>query len=119
MTTIRPRVLAYVTRVREPDPRAVGLARMLGAFYGRGINGQTGSVRFGYPAIGTRAKFAGYANTPQLFRGYDPRKVAGGTFRGMPGQLPATSNPGTFGLNSPLQNAMATVTYQQMTGSPV
>lgn len=115
---IVPGVLTYATKVRLPAPQAIALARGIGALYGRGINGETGSVRFGYPAIGTRTKFAGYANTPQLFMGYSPRKVAAGSFRGMPGALPATSNPGTFPLNSPLQNAMATVTLQQMQGRP-
>lgn len=114
---IVPGVLTYATRVRLPDPRAIGLARGIGQLYGRGINGQAGTVRFGYPAIGTRTKFQGYANTPQLFRGYSPRKVAAGSFRGVPGSLPSTSNPSTL-LNSPLQNAMATVTLQQMQGRP-
>jgi hypothetical protein len=109
---MRPRVDIYRTPVRAAAPQAIGLARALGALFGRGINGQTGTVLYGYPAIGDRAKFAGYANSPQLFIGYDPAKVAAGAFRGAPGGLPSTANPN----NTALQRSLATVTAVQLAG---
>lgn len=112
---IRPGIDEYRTPVRAAAPQAVALARALGALFGRGINGQAGTVRYGYPAIGDRAKYAGYAIPPQLFTGFDPRKVAAGAFRGTPGALPSTSSPTTL-LNNPLQRSMATVTDQQLAG---
>jgi len=115
MKTTRPQVDVYRTPVRAAAPQAIGIARALGAMLGRGINGHTGTIRYGYPALGDRNKFAGYANTPQLFMGYDPMKVARGAFRGAPGALPSTSNPTTL-LNSPLQASMATVTAGQLAG---
>lgn len=115
-TTQRPEVDLYQVKVRAAAPQAIAIARGLGALFGRAINGRTnGAVRYGYPAIGTRAKYAGYAFPPQLFRGYDPRKVAAGAFRGAPGALPSTSSPTTL-LNNPLQASMATVTTQQLAG---
>lgn len=113
---MRPEVQEYRTPVRAAAPQAIAIARGLGRLYGRAINGQTnGAVRYGYPAIGTRAKFTGYGFPPQLFRGYDPRKVAAGAFRGAPGALPSTSSPTTL-ANNPLQASMALVTSQQLAG---
>lgn len=108
----KPRVDSYIVRVRAAAPQAIRLARALGAIGGRGINGQTGTIRYGYPAPGTLAKFGGYATPPQLFIGYDARKIAGGTFRGDPSRLPATNT-----TNNPLTNAMAVVTNAQMGNS--
>lgn len=110
-----PQVDTYTVRVRAAAPQAISLALGLGALFGRGINGQTGTIKYGYPAIGSREKFQGYVNAPQIFTGYDPMKVARGAFRGAPGALPSTSSPTTL-LNSPLQRAMATVTANQMGG---
>lgn len=113
---MKPQVQTYTTRVRAAAPQAIAIAQGLGRLFIRGVDGQTGTVRYGYPAIGTRAKYQGYAFPPQLFRGYDPRKVARGAFRGTPGALPSTSSPTTL-MNNPLQNAMATVTTQQLAGN--
>lgn len=113
---MRPEVLEYRTPARAAAPQAIGIARALGALFGRGINGRTGTVRYGDGGqLGSREKFTGYGNTPQLFIGWDPKKVAGGMFRGRPGALPSTSAPTTV-LNSPLQRAMATVTAHQLAG---
>lgn len=110
-----PQVQVYRTPVRAAAPQAVGLALAAARrILGPAMRG-TGAVRYGYPQIGTRAKYAGYANTPQLFLGYSPRKVAAGTFRGSPGSLPSTNSPTTL-LNSPLQRSMATVTDYQLAG---
>lgn len=113
--TTRPRVDTYQVRVWAADPRAVRLARSLGVLHGRGIRGETGTTRYGYPAIGTRRKFGGYVSPPQLFIGYDPRKVARGAFRGAPGGLPSTSSAAAS--SSPLARAMATVTQAQLGGA--
>ncbi len=113
MRRIVPRVDHYQVPVRAAAPQAIGLARGLAAWMTRRDIRGAGAVRYGYPQIGTRMKYAGYANPPQLFTGYDPRKVARGAFRGAPGALPSTSAP-TNVLNSPLQRAMSTVTQQQM-----
>jgi hypothetical protein len=116
MTTIRPLVQVYRTPVRGASPLATSMAGRLARLLGRGINGHAGTVRYGQPAPGTRQKFGGYASPPQLFTGYDPRRVAAGAFRGAPGSLPATSPPGAPGA-SPLQRAMATVTSRQLGGT--
>ena len=111
----RPRVDVYEVPVRAPDPRATGLAVALGRLCIRGIDGKAGTIRYGYPAPGTRHKYAGYVSPPQLFIGYDPRKVAAGAFRGQPGHLPSANAPNP-GLSA-LQRSMATVTAQQIGGS--
>ena len=83
------------TRVRHANAYSVWMAGALGALHGRGIDGQTGTVRYGYPQIGMRNKYQGYANPPQLFIGWNPQRVAGGAVRphlaGLPGgQAPYT-----------------------------
>jgi hypothetical protein len=110
-----PAVDTYTVRVRAAAPQAISLARGLGELFGRGINGHTGTIKYGYPAIGSREKFQGYVLAPQAFTGYDPMKVARGAFRGAPGSLPSTSAPTTL-LNSPLQRSMAAVTANQLGG---
>lgn len=112
MKLIRPRVDIYTVPVRWAAPQAIGLARMLGAMTGRGINGRAGTVHYGSPDIGTRSNFTGYADPPQLFTGYDPRKVAGGGYRGAPRGLPSTSAPASA-ITDPLLRSMATVTNAQ------
>lgn len=113
---MKPRVQHYQTPVREAAPQAIAMAvalkRRITSVSLRG----SGAIIYGYPDIGTRTKFAGYANTPQLFLGYSPSKVAAGAFRGSPGALPSTSSPATI-LNSPLQRSMAAVTDMQLGGS--
>lgn len=113
MRRLTPQVDEYRTRVRAAAPQAIGIARALADRITRPALRGAGTVHYGYPAIGTRMKYAGYANSPQLFIGYDPRKVAAGSFRGAPGALPSTTSPASA-LNSPLQRAMATVTAQQL-----
>ena len=113
MRRIVPRVDHYSTPVRAAAPQAIGMAGSLARLFTSVSLRGAGTVRYGQPAIGTRGKYAGYANPPQLFTGYDPRKVAGGTFRGNVGSLPSTSSPTTV-LNSPLQRALANVSLTQM-----
>lgn len=113
---IVPRVDHYSVPVRAVSPQAAGLARRLAALLTAPAVIGAGTVRYGYPAPGTRAKYAGYADTPQLFVGYSPRRVAGGTFRGAPGGLPATSGPVNWG-NAPLMRSMATLSSMQLGGS--
>lgn len=113
MRETRPVVDLYTVPVRAADPRAISLARRIaGWFVARDING-AGSVRYGYPAIGMRWKYQGYANPPQLFTGHNARRVAGGTYRGKPGAYPSTSSPNPAAA-SPLSAAMATVTQYQL-----
>jgi hypothetical protein len=110
---IVPRVDYYTTPVHAAAPQAIGLAGSLARLFTSVALRGAGAVRYGQPAIGTRGKFAGYVNPPQLFTGYSPGKVAGGTFRGAPGSLPSTNSPTTV-LNSPLQRALSTVATTQM-----
>lgn len=115
MRTIRPRVDHYSTPVRAAAPQAIAMAVALGRRLTAPSLQGTGSIIYGYPDIGTRTKYAGYADSPQLFLGYSPSKVAAGAFRGSPGALPSTSAPATL-LNSPLQRSMAAVTDMQLGG---
>jgi hypothetical protein len=112
---IRPRVERVSATVRAPHPLGVALAAGLARLHGRGINGQTGTVRYGWPGIQTqRTKYAGYLTPAQLFIGYDPKHVAAGSIRNTSAALPATSAPeGTY---SPLLNAMANVTNARQSG---
>jgi hypothetical protein len=105
---IKPKVLHYNTPVHAAHPISVGMASALGTLYGRGINGQTGTIRYGYPAPGTRRKYGGYVNPPQMFTGWSPASVAGGSVRRSPGGLPGTQAPP--GYLSPLLKAAMTVT---------
>lgn len=105
---IQPRSLHYSTPVREAHPLAQRIASSLGALYGRGIDGRTGTIRFGYPQIGMREKFQGYVFPPQMFIGWSPNRVAGGTIRPTLGQLPGSQAP--YANTSPLLAAMLTAT---------
>lgn len=105
---IQPKVIRYTTPVHAAHPISVGMSVALGNLYGRGINGQNGTIRYGYPDIGTRSKYQGYVNPPQLFTGWNPRTAAGGAIRRTPGGLPGTQAPP--GYISPLLQAAATVT---------
>lgn len=108
----QPEIQHYSVPVRAAAPQAIALARGLArAFTQPSLRG-TGAVRYGYPGIGMREKFGGYANSPQLFLGYSPHKVAAGAFRGAPGALPSTSSPTSL-LNNTLLRAVATITEQQ------
>jgi hypothetical protein len=109
MPRIAPHVDYYTTPVRAASPQSIGIARALARSFTAGALRGTGAIRYGYPQIGSRNKFQGYANTPQLFTGYSPTKVAGGAFRGARPAIPSTSAPITM-LNTPTMRAMATVT---------
>lgn len=111
---MRPLVLQYIVRVRAASPQAIALAAGLGQLYGRGINGQTGTIRYGDPrGIQTqRSAFKGYVTPPQIFKGYTARRVAGGAIRNAPARLPSANAPSLS--TSPLTRAMATVSAQQL-----
>lgn len=113
---MRPRVTVYRTPVRWAAPQAIAQAVGLGWLYGKAIAGDNGAVRYGYPALGTRRKFTGYAFPPQIFLNYSARRVAAGAIRNKRGALPATNAP-TSVLNSPLKKATATVTARQIAGT--
>jgi hypothetical protein len=113
MTTITPQVDYYQTPVRAAAPQAIAIARALARAFTRPAIRGAGATRLGEPAIGTRRKFQGYANTPQLFIGYNPRRVAAGAFRGPHPAIPSTSAPIST-LNTPTMRAMATVTTAQL-----
>lgn len=110
---IRPQVLHYSTPVREAHPLSQRIAGALGALYGRGIDGRAGTIRYGYPQIGMREKFQGYVFPPQMFVGWNPHAVAGGTIRPTLGQLPGSQAP--YGNTGPLLAAMAAATGSQPT----
>jgi hypothetical protein len=83
------------TKVRHANAYSVWMASSLGNLYGHGINGQTGTVRFGYPQIGMSAKYQGYGAPQQMFIGWSPSRVAGGTVRPHLGGLPGGQPPYT------------------------
>lgn len=108
---IRPAVLHYSTPVREAHPLAQRIAGALGGLYGRAINGggkAGGAIRYGYPQIGMRTKFAGYTFPPQMFIGWNANMVAGGAIRPTLGQLPGSQAP--YANTGPLLAAMAAAT---------
>ena len=111
-----PQSTTFRTKVRWAAPQAIAQARGLGWLFGKAIRGDNGAVIYGYPALGTRQKFTGYAYPGQLFIGYSARRVAGGAIRVTPSGLPSTSSTVTQ-LSSPLVQAMRTVTVGQMTGA--
>lgn len=112
---MKPRVTTYRTRVRWAAPQAIATAIGLGWLYGKAIRGDNGAVRYGYPAMGDRNKFAGYAYPPQIFTGYTAKRVAAGAVRVNAAGLPGTKSPASL-LNSPLKRATATVTARQIGG---
>jgi hypothetical protein len=105
---IRPKVEKATTTVRYPHPIGVATVSSLNGQAGEGIKGHRGTIRYGWPAPGTRAKYGGYVNPPNLFIGWNPRRVAAGTVQAQPGRLPASAAPS--GTYSPLVAAMANVT---------
>jgi len=112
---MRPKVTTYAVPVHEAAPQAIAIARGLGWLHGKAIKGDNGAVRYGWPAIGTRNNFTGYAFPPQIFTGYDPRRVAGGAVRVSTPALSTSTTPVSENY-SPLQQAMANVTGYQMPG---
>lgn len=111
---MQPEVVNYRVPVRSAAPQAIGLARALGWLFGKSIKGDNGAIRYGYPTLGTRAKFTGYAYPPQLFVGYDPAKVAAGLIRADPASMPGESVTPYPANNSPMMRAMSAVTTSQM-----
>lgn len=105
---MKPQVTTYSTPVRSAAPQAVAIAKGLGWLFGKAIRGDNGAVRYGYPQIGTRAKYQGYVFPPQIFTGYDPGKVARGAVRVATPALSTNTVPQTENY-SPLQQAMANV----------
>jgi hypothetical protein len=105
---IRPKVVHYAVPVHAAHPVSVGMISRLSALYARGINGNTGTIRYGYPQIGSREKFAGYAFPPQMFTGWNPRLAGAGTVRPTPGQLPGSQAP--YANTSPLLGQMLALT---------
>lgn len=103
-----PRKTKVTVTRRDPHPVSQYMASALGALYIRGINGNTGAFRYGTPSLSTQmTNFKGYTNPPQMFLGWNPKRVAGGAVRYTPQRLPAgaPSDPG----DNPLQNAITTI----------
>jgi len=104
----RQRTARVSVTVRQPHPVSQYMASALGEIYGRGINGHAGAFRYGTAGLATnRTKYGGYVYPPQMFVGWNPRRVAGGSIRYKPGSLPATApnDPN----DNPLTNAVATI----------
>lgn len=106
--TLRPRVTVYAVPHRHPHPVSIRQMSRLGWLYGLGINGRTGTIRYGQPSTMTqRRKYGGYVRAPQIFLG-QPRTA--GTPRIPTPALSTSILPMGPGDQSPLVQAMATVT---------
>jgi hypothetical protein len=106
---MRQQVKTYAVPVRSAAPQAVAIAVGLGWLHGKAIRGDNGATRIGQPDIGTAAtNFCGYAFPPQLFTGWDPRHVAGGSVKPATPALSTSTQPATDSM-SPMQAAMANV----------
>jgi hypothetical protein len=110
---VKPRVSVFRTRVHQAAPQAAAIVSGLARRDVRGIDGHTGTRRYGYPAPGTRRKYAGYATPPQLFTGYTARRVAAGAIRATPPAIPTSTQPYSL-TSSPLMQAMANVSAGQL-----
>ncbi len=111
---MQPRVVRYDTPVRASAPQAVAIALGLGWLYGKAIRpGQNGATRYGYPGIGQRNKYAGYAEAPQVFTGYSARRVAAGAVKATPPAYPSTTTPAAAAA-SPLSRTLQMVGNDQM-----
>jgi hypothetical protein len=113
---MRPQVTRFKVPVRWAAPQAIAVASGLGWLHGKAIAGDNGRILYGYPQIGMREKYQGYAFPAQLFTGYTARRVATGAIRVHTGGLPSTASPAST-LASPLVMAMRTVTVGQMQGA--
>jgi len=101
------RVEVYSVPVRQSHPLAVMIASRLGQIFGRGINGHTGTIRYGYPSTFTqRTKYGGYVQAPQLFLGAN---ITSGRARLPTPALSSSHVPLLASAGSPLANAMANV----------
>lgn len=113
---MRPVVQSYRVPVRWAAPQAIAVARGLGQLLGRDIKGERGTIRYGWPSIQTqRTAYKGYVFPPQVFTGYDPRKVAAGFIRPDPASLPGDYSVASE-QRSPLEAAMANITLTQQIG---
>lgn len=114
-TVYAGQVTDYRVPVRSAHPLAVKIARQLGRLYGRNIAGDNGTIRYGAPGLsGGRRGYRGYVNPPQMFIGWNPHNVAGGTVRPTLGKLPGTQAP--YANTGPLLAAMYTVSGVPSTG---
>lgn len=102
-------VETYSVPVRGPHPLAVMIASRLGRITGRGIDGHTGTIRYGEGGgLQTqRTSFTGYVKAPQLFLG---ASRSGGRPRVPTPALSSSHLPAGASLGSPLSAAMAAVT---------
>jgi hypothetical protein len=108
---IKPRVCTYTVPFHDRDPIGIATVQALQGICQRGLNGQTGTVRIGWPSIGLQNNFAGYVNPPQAFAGWNAHSVAGGSIKRTPGGLPGTQAPPGY-LSPLLRQAMAVSAMQ-------
>jgi len=109
--TIKPRVQTYAVPFHSRDPIGIATVTALQNLYQRGMSGQAGAVRIGWPALGLRNNFTGYAAPAQLFTGWNPAKVAAGSIVPTPGGLPGSQAPA--GYLSPLLRQAAAISAMQ------
>lgn len=89
MPLIPARKWTQRTTVRGVNPLAAALAARLRTLTGSDINGSRGTIRIGeVSAIGRH--FAGYANSPQTFKGMATVKLSGAIRAGQMDGLPNT-----------------------------
>lgn len=113
---MQPQVTTYRVPVRWAAPQAIAQAVGLGWLYGKAIRGDNGAIRYGGgpgDIQAQRSAFTGYAQPPQLFIGYDPRKVAAGLIRPDPMSLPNASQT----AQGPVTRAMHALTLSQIANS--
>jgi hypothetical protein len=103
MFRLRRRSVTVV--LRDPHPVSVYQATALGQIYGRAIAGHNGAFRYGTAGLASQmTSFKGYVAPPQMFIGWNPKRVAGGAIRVHPSQLPTTSPSDP--TDNPLRNAV-------------
>lgn len=104
-TLIPARKWTTRTTVRGVAPLAAALAMKLARLTGSDVNGSRGAVRIGeVSAIGRH--YAGYAQSPQSFKGAASVPLAGAIVAGADSGLPGTQAP--WSESSPLLAAIAT-----------
>lgn len=91
-STFAPRTEIYSVPVRAAHPISVWMASALGWLHGRAIAGDNGKIIIGQPGLNS-GKATGYYVVPQMFVGWNPRKVAAGAVRPTPAGLPGTQAP--------------------------
>jgi len=104
MASYLPRIKTILVEVWEPHPVSAAYSRAIARVWGRGINGQRGTIIANSSADDG---WMGYTQPPQLFSGWNPAyQTEVGSPLITPGGLPNTSVPGG---TSPLDSAMATI----------